>query len=74
MSIFEQFNNPHWSKPFFNENKIPLKVVSKFINRDYFLTSRLLSGTIPPTPETEARIGQLVISCLCADIKTCIPC
>ena len=60
MSILKQFNNPHWSKPFFKNNDIPLKIISKFIERDYFYTCRLINATIQTTPEIEARIGQMV--------------
>ncbi len=61
MSILEQFNNPHWSKPFFKKNDIPLRVISKFIDRDYFYTCRLLNATIRPTPEIEEKLRQLVM-------------
>jgi hypothetical protein len=50
----------HWSKKVFRSNKIPLKVISKFIDRDYFYTSRLLNAAIQPTPEIEEKLRQLV--------------
>jgi hypothetical protein len=59
-TLNELARSSHWSQKVFKSNNIPLKVVSKFINRDYFYTCRLLNATIRPTPEIEARIGQLV--------------
>jgi hypothetical protein len=50
----------HWSKKVFKSNKIPLKVISKFIDRNYFYTCRLLNAAIQPTPEIEEKLRQLV--------------
>jgi len=59
-TLNELAESSHWSKKVFKSNKIPLKVISKFIGRDYFYTCRILNATIRSTPEIEERIGQLV--------------
>jgi hypothetical protein len=59
-TLNELFGPPHYSKIIFKSHNIPLKVISKFIDRDYFYTCRLLNAVIKPTPEIEERLGQLV--------------
>jgi len=53
-------HSSHWSQKVFKRNKIPLKVISKFIDRDYFYTCRLLNAAIQPTPEIEEKLRLLV--------------
>lgn len=60
MSIFKQFNTSHWSKPFFEKEKVPLKFIAQFIGRNYFYTSRILNATVSPPPSVEERLHKLV--------------
>ena len=50
----------HWSKPIFDKHKIPLKVISTFIDLNYFYASRILNGTIKPSDSVEKKIRTLV--------------
>ena len=46
IKILTKAESLHPAKAIFVKNRIPLRVVAKFIRRDYFYTSRLLSGTV----------------------------
>jgi hypothetical protein len=49
----------HPAKAIFNKHGVPLKYIARYIKRDYFYTSRLLSGTIRITPILEKQIWKL---------------
>lgn len=59
IKILTKSESLHPAKAIFVKNRIPLRVVAKFTRRDYFYTSRLLSGTVKPTPQVEEQIWKL---------------